>query len=157
MDSTRNGLERLYSAKQNLEFLLQKDLPEGNQKEDAEKGKIDQYKDDFIRSMEDDLNTADGIAAVFDLVKYVNTNLGDESSRETLEYAYETLMELANVLGILTKKEEMLEEEIARLIEERNQARKNKDFQKSDQIRDYLKDKGIVLEDTRDGVKWKRL
>ncbi|HZH93392.1 MAG TPA: DALR domain-containing protein, partial [Tissierellaceae bacterium] len=96
-------------------------------------------------------------AALFDLVKYTNSNFSEESSRKVVQYGYDTLMKLAMVLGILTKKDEILDDEIQKLIEDRNEARKNKDFAKADQIRDGLLDQGIVLEDTRDGVKWKRV
>lgn len=157
MDQNKNGLERLYSAKKNLEFILKKELVQTLDNDYIVISKIDNFKKAFEESMDDDLNTADAVAAIFDMVKYTNSNFSEESSRETVEYAYDILMELAKVLGILTKKEEIIDEEIQELIEERNQARKNKDFAKSDQIRDDLLEKGIVLEDTRDGVKWKRI
>lgn len=156
MDQNRNGLERLYSAKKNLEFLLEKDLPESMEGDESVISEIDAFKKSFEDSMDDDLNTADAVAALFDLVKYTNSNFGEEPSRKTVQHAYDTLMKLANVLGILTKKDEILDEEIQKLIEDRNEARRNKDFAKADQIRDDLLEQGIVLEDTRDGVKWKR-
>jgi cysteinyl-tRNA synthetase len=156
MDQNRNGLERLYSAKKNLEFLLEKDLPESMEGDESVIAEIDAFKKSFEDSMDDDLNTADAVAALFDLVKYTNSNFGEEPSRKTVQHAYDTLMKLANVLGILTKKDEILDEEIQKLIEDRNEARRNKDFAKADQIRDDLLEQGIVLEDTRDGVKWKR-
>ncbi|MGM0395749.1 MAG: cysteine--tRNA ligase [Bacillota bacterium] len=156
MDQNKNGLERLYSAKKNLEFVLKKDLPETLESDESIMAEIDAFKKSFEDSMDDDLNTADAIAAIFDLVKYTNSNLDEGSSRRTVQYAYDTLMQLAKVLGILTKKEEILDEEIQKLIEARNEARSSKDFAKADQIRDDLLEKGIVLEDTRDGVKWKR-
>ena len=157
MDQNRNGLERLYSAKNNLEFLLGKDLPESLEDDASVMAEIDAFKRSFEDSMDDDLNTADAVAAIFDLVKYTNSNFLEEPSRKTVQYAYDTLMQLARVLGILTKKDEILDEEIQKLIEDRNEARRNKDFAKADQIRDELLDQGIVLEDTRDGVKWKRV
>jgi cysteinyl-tRNA synthetase len=156
MDQNRNGLERLYSAKKNLEFLLEKDLPESMEGDESVIAEIDAFKKSFEDSMDDDLNTADAVAALFDLVKYTNSNFGEEPSKKTVQHAYDTLMKLANVLGILTKKDEILDEEIQKLIEDRNEARRNKDFAKADQIRDDLLEQGIVLEDTRDGVKWKR-
>ena len=118
---------------------------------------IDKFKKAFIEAMEDDLNTADAIAAIFELVKYVNTNLNNNSNKKIINKAYEVLEELTDVLGILSKKDEILEEEILELIEKRTEARKNKDYKLSDEIRDLLKDKGIILEDTQDGVKWKRV
>jgi cysteinyl-tRNA synthetase len=157
MDQNRNGLERLYGAKKNLEFLLEKDLPENLGNEDSIIAEIDAFKKSFEDSMDDDLNTADAVAAIFDLVKYTNSNFNEESSRGAVRHAYDILMQLAKVLGILTRKDEILDEEIQKLIEDRNEARKNRDFAKADQIRDDLLERGIVLEDTRDGVKWKRV
>ncbi|WP_409229340.1 cysteine--tRNA ligase [Gudongella sp. SC589] len=157
MDQNRNGLERLYGAKKNLEFLLEKDLPENLGNEDSIIAEIDAFKKSFEDSMDDDLNTADAVAAIFDLVKYTNSNFNEESSRGAVRHSYDILMQLAKVLGILTRKDEILDEEIQKLIEDRNEARKNRDFAKADQIRDDLLERGIVLEDTRDGVKWKRV
>ena len=157
MKQTENALERLYNGKKNLEYLLnQSEARSLNDDEEKSKLQIDKYKEDFISSMEDDLNTADAIAAIFDLIKYANTNLNEESSKELVEYTLNNFVELCNVLGIVYKTDEILEEEIIKLIEERTEARKNKDFKKSDEIRDLLKEKGIILEDTQEGVKWKR-
>ena len=107
--------------------------------------------------MEDDFNTADGISAVFELVKYINTNVSGDSSRELLEQLYQRLNLLCDILGIiLEQKEEILDEEIEKLIAERQAARKEKNFARADEIREELLGRGIVLEDTREGVKWKR-
>ncbi|MDR7871427.1 MAG: cysteine--tRNA ligase [Tissierellaceae bacterium] len=157
MDHTASALERLYNSKNNLEYLIDKTTendisPEDKTLIDA----IQEYKDRFRSSMEDDLNTADAIAAIFELVKYTNTEFNEMTNKKVVIKAYETLKELSKVLGILTKKEEILEEEIIELIEKRTDARKNRDFKLADEIRDLLKDKGIILEDTQDGVKWKR-
>lgn len=158
MEQTQNGLERLYNSKKNLEYLMsiasEKELGED---EESIKNEINHYKDKFIESMEDDINTADAVAALFELVKLYNTSINEKSSKELIRYAYDTLMELSKVLGILNKEEEILESEILELIEKRTEARKNKDYGLSDEIRDLLKSKGIVLEDTKDGVKWKRI
>lgn len=158
MEQTRNGLDRLYNGKKNLEYLLDKsedrELPDG---EEVELDKIESFKEEFIRGMEDDLNTADAIAAIFELVRYTNSNINEHSPKIIVEKAYNLLIELSNVLGILNKTEEILEEEIIKLIEERTEARKNKNFKLSDQIRDSLIDRGIILEDTQEGVKWKRI
>lgn len=158
MDGTRNGLERLYNGKKNLEYLLQKSKDrELNIEDEKEIDKIESFKLDFIRGMEDDLNTADAIAAIFELVRYSNGNIDENTPKSIIERAYNNLIELSNVLGILNKKDEILEEEIIQLIEKRTQARKDKDFKLSDDIRDSLLEKGIVLEDTQEGVKWKRI
>ena len=107
--------------------------------------------------MEDDLNTADAISSLFELTKFANTNFKEDTAKKVVDYAYKTTLELAKVLGILTKKDEILEGEILDLIAKRAEARNNKDYKLSDEIRDMLKEKGIVLEDTSDGVKWKRV
>ena len=107
--------------------------------------------------MEDDFNTADAIAAIFELVKYANQNTDSSSSKAYSQALLDELTTLCDVLGILVEtKEEMLDSDIEALIEERQQARKNRDFARADEIRDELLEKGIVLEDTREGVKWKR-
>ena len=158
MNQMENALERLYNNKKNLEYLLEKsENRELNEEEMGHLKEIEKFKMEFIESMEDDLNTADAIAAVFDLVKYANTYINEKNSKELIQKTYDLLMELCNVLGILNKKEEILEEEIVELIEKRTEARKNKDFKLADEIRDILKEKGIVLEDTQEGVKWKRV
>ena len=105
--------------------------------------------------MDDDFNTADGIAVIFDLIREINTNVNEETTKQTLQEAYNLFIELTSVLGLLSKKEEILEEDIKRLIEERQKARKEKNFELSDKIRDNLKEKGIILEDTPQGVKWR--
>lgn len=157
MDQTKNGLERLYNSKKNLEFILEKDLTPNADTDKQNMEKIDGFRAQFEESMDDDLNTADGVAALFELVKFANSEIDETSSRFVVEYAYRTMMKLAKVLGILIKKDELLEEEILSLIEQRTNARKDRDFKRADEIRDELKEKGIVLEDTKDGVKWKRI
>jgi cysteinyl-tRNA synthetase len=157
MDHTLSALERIYNSKNNLEYLMDKALEKDISSEDKiQLDTIYDYKIRFISSMEDDLNTADAIAAIFELVKYTNTEFNEKTNKCVIINAYDTIMELSKVLGILTKKEEILEEEILELIEKRIEARKNKDYKLADEIRDSLKDKGIILEDTQDGVKWKR-
>ena len=125
---------------------------------EAEKfAKYAEYVADFERAMDDDFNTADAISAVFDLVKYINTSTDGESSREYLENLFDRLVRLTDVLGIIVdKEEEILESDIEALIEERQAARKAKDFARADQIRDELLAKGIILKDTREGVQWKK-
>ena len=107
--------------------------------------------------MEDDFNTADAIAAVFDLVKFINTMTDEDSSKEYLENLFDRLVRLTEVLGIIVDKEdEILDSDIEALIAERQAARKEKNFARADEIRDELLAKGIVLKDTREGVQWKR-
>ena len=107
--------------------------------------------------MDDDFNTADAITAVFDLVKYANTNVSDDSSKAFADALGGKIKDLCDILGIITeKKEELLDSDIEALIQERQAARKEKNFARADEIRGLLLEKGIVLEDTREGVKWKR-
>lgn len=107
--------------------------------------------------MDDDANTADAVSAVFELVKYINTNASSDNSREYLQKLYERLNTLCDVLGIiLEQKEELLDADVEALIQERTDAKKAKNFARADEIRDQLKNMGILLEDTREGVKWKR-
>ena len=123
---------------------------------DVEEAK--KYVGKFEAAMEDDFNTADAIAAIFELVKYVNTNKTDELSGKAAKALYEILKQLCDILGIIIeKKEELLDADIEALIEERKQARKAKNFARADEIRKELADKGIILEDTRQGVTWKRV
>ena len=157
MDHTASALERLYNSKNNLEYLMDKAEERPISSDDnIQLEKIQTYKLDFVENMEDDLNTADAIASIFELVKYTNTEFKERTNRSLIETAYEILKELSNVLGILTKEEELLEDEILELIQKRTEARKNRDFKLADDIRDLLKDKGVILEDVQDGVKWKR-
>ncbi|MCT4593932.1 MAG: cysteine--tRNA ligase [Anaeromicrobium sp.] len=157
MDQSKNGLERLYNARNNLNHLL-RNAQDGNMNDDekAVYERLLTYKDKFIENMDDDLNTADAIAAIFELVKYINTNVKNESSKELMEKSLELYNELTGVLGIVTKEEEEVDEEVEALIAERQEARKNKDYKRSDEIRDQLTEMGIILEDTPQGPKWSR-
>ncbi|MCQ4924454.1 cysteine--tRNA ligase [Tissierella carlieri] len=158
MHQMENALERLYNGKKNLEYLLENaEDRELNKEENNLQDTVEKFKKEFIESMEDDLNTADAIASLFELVKFSNSNLNEKSSKKLVQISYDLLLELSNVLGILNKKDEILEDEILNLIEKRTMARKNKDFKLADEIRDMLKEKGIVLEDAQEGVKWKRI
>lgn len=158
MDHTASALERLYNSKNNLEYLMGKAEESPISPDDnIQLEKIKSYRSEFIASMDDDLNTADAIASIFELVKYTNTEFKEISNKKVIESAYETLKELSDVLGILTKEDELLEDEIIELIQKRTDARKNRDFKLADDIRDLLKDKGVILEDVQDGVKWKRV
>ena len=107
--------------------------------------------------MDDDFNTADAISVIFELVKFANTNAKEDSSKAFLQAILDEMVILSDICGlIIVKKEEMLDADIETLIQERQNARKEKNFQRADEIRDELLAKGIILEDTREGVKWKR-
>ena len=148
------GLNRIYTCIDNLEFLKNSG---GDKNDNSAFDKLDNFKDEFIAAMDDDINTADAISAIFDLVKFANTEINEKTTVETIDKAISLIRELGGVLGILqNKKDEIIDEEIEKLIEDRNNARKNKNFALADKIRDDLKAKGIILEDTRQGVKWRR-
>lgn len=158
MESARTSLERILTAAENLRFLS-KNAGEENLT-DEEKGLLDkanEYVRGFERAMDDDFNTADAIASVFELVKFINTTADGSRSKEYLDTLYDILFKLTDVLGIIIdKKEEMLDADIEAMIEKRQAARKERNFALADQIRDELLAKGIILEDTREGVKWKK-
>lgn len=153
-----NGLARITTAVERLNDLYEK--ADSAEVTDEEKGVADEAErltKAFEAAMDDDFNTADAITAVFELVKLANTKIDDNSSKEIIEVVKGTIDVLLDVLGIETKEEkEILDEEIEKLIAERTAARKERNFKRADEIRDELLGKGIVLEDTRDGVKWKR-
>ncbi|HHX66804.1 MAG: cysteine--tRNA ligase [Miniphocaeibacter sp.] len=156
MEQTKNGLERLYNGKKNLQKLLKTTEGKLSEEEKDTVKKVDEIIKDFETAMDDDLNTADGISSIYELVKLANSTLKEKSSKELVEYIYNSLMKLANVIGILYKedKEESLDEQVEKLIAERQEARKSKNFQRADEIRDELKEMGITLKDTREGVEW---
>lgn len=158
MEAAKNGLERIRTAASNLQFLA--DHAEAEAFLDGEEAKLAEaknYVDKFKAAMEDDFNTADAISSIFELVKYANQNADGSSSKAYVQALLDELKTLCDVLGIIVEtKEEMLDSDIEAMIEERQQARKNRDFARADAIRDKLLAKGIVLEDTREGVKWKK-
>ena len=158
MEASKNGLERIVNAAENLKFRIKNATAESMT--DAEKeayDKTDEFVKEFEDAMDDDFNTADAVAAVFDLVKYINTSTSESSSKEYMEKLLGRLVKLCDVLGLIVdKEEEILAEDIEKMIEERQAARKAKDFARADAIRDELLAKGIILEDTREGVKWKK-
>lgn len=158
MEAAKNGLERIVTAAETLAHL-QKSAPSsemtGEEAGFLEDAKV--YTEKFKAAMDDDFNTADAIAAVFELVKFINIHTSPESTGAFLESLYGQMKELCDVLGIiLEKEEEILDEEIEKLILERQAARKEKNFARADEIRDLLLEKGIQLKDTREGVQWKR-
>ena len=158
MEASKNGLERILNATDNLKHLIASVATEEMSAEEKEAfSKTDAYVEEFEKAMDDDFNTADAIAAIFELVKYANTTATVESSKEYLRGLLDRIVKLGDVLGlILDKKEELLDADIEKLIEERQAARKAKDFARADAIRDELLEKGIILKDTREGVQWKK-
>ena len=152
IEQAKNSLERLYTCRDNIDFAL---------KNAADGGEIpafiEERKNEFINAMEDDLNTADALAAVFMLVRDINTAIANGAGKVTLEACADIFDQLTGVLGLVyNRKTEALDDEIEALIEKRTEARKAKDFKTADAIRDQLKDMGIILEDTPQGVKWTR-
>jgi cysteinyl-tRNA synthetase len=158
MESSKNALERILTAVDNLKYLSEHAKVIKLTEEEAQKAEeAKKYEQEFDMAMDDDFNTADAIAAVFELVKFANTYAKEGSSKAFVELLQEKIEGLCKILGIVTeKKAELLDEEIEQLIAERQAARKAKNFARADEIRGLLSEKGILLEDTREGVKWKR-
>lgn len=159
LDSAKASVERIYNAIGNLESLMDEvSREEMNDEERAYLESLNKYKEKYIEKMDDDFNTADAITSIFDLIKDTNTNITIDSSKELAKKALELIRELGKPLGMLQKSTKgNLEEEIENLIAKRQQARKDRDFALADKIRDELKDRGIVLEDTPQGVRWKMI
>jgi len=158
MEAAKNGLDRIITAVENLKHLLEAAQDKAMSEEEKNIiASIDDIYKKFEESMEDDFNTADAISAIFELVKLANSNSSSDNSKEYLETLKSKIMVLADILGLKVEKQaEILDEEIEKLIEERQQARKDKNFARADEIRDELLAKGIVLKDTREGVRWSR-
>lgn len=158
MEAAKSSLERILTAAENLRFLSKN--AENGEMTGEEKELLcrsEEYVQGFEKAMDDDFNTADAIASVFEMVKFINTTADGTRTKVYLDRLYEKLSRLTDVLGIIIdKKEEMLDEEIEAMIEKRQAARKERNFALADQIRDELLAKGIILEDTREGVKWKK-
>ena len=156
MAASKNGLERILTAVERLDDIK----GAGNALSEAEKdvmGQVEALVKKFEASMDDDFNTADAVSAIFELVKLANIHVSGESSEELVESVRSAIKKLCDVLGIITEREvELLDEDIEKLIEERQAARKAKNFARADEIREQLASQGILLEDTREGVKWKR-
>ena len=159
LESAKASVERIYNAIGNLENLIDEvSREEMNEEEKAYLESLNKYKEKYIEKMDDDFNTADAITAIFDLIKDTNTNITIDSSKELAPKALELIRELGAPLGMFQKSTKgNLEEEIEALIAKRQQARKDRDFALADKIRDELKDRGIVLEDTPQGVRWKMI
>ena len=158
LNQSKAGLERLYNAKERLEFIISKLSDDAENAEELKlEEELNSFRQRFIEAMDDDLNTADAVSIIFELAKFMNSNVNENSTKEFAKKVLDEFNELTGVLNVVNKKQDdMLDEEIEKLIEARTQAKKNRDFKLADQIRDELLEKGIVLEDTRQGVKWRR-
>lgn len=157
IEQCKASLQRLYTCRNNLDFALENATDIVPENAEEIKKQLDSRREQFIEAMDDDLNTADGISAVFELVKDINVNVIDSKSAELIKYAIDLFDELTNVLGLVYNRDTgSLDEEIEKLIEARQNARKEKNWAEADRIRDELKAQGIVLEDTPHGVKWHR-
>ena len=157
MEAAKNGLERIVTAAEKLKDLQSKAVGELTEGEKASLEEAKGFMAKYEEAMEDDFNTADAISAIFEMVKFTNTNANADSSKAYVDALYAQLNNMADICGlILEKKAEILDEEIEKLIQERQDARKAKNFARADEIRNQLLEQGIVLEDTREGVKWKR-
>lgn len=161
LEQAKAGLERLTNARDNAEFILGNLDDSGlrDEEKDLAAG-LDKYRDRFIEAMDDDLNTADAISVIFELAKFMNTNISDQSSNEFVQLNLDIFNELTGVLNIANKsveEDDSLSQKVEDLIAKRAQAKKEKNFALADQIRDELAAMGIAIEDTRQGVKWKRI
>lgn len=156
LQSAKNGLDRIRTVYKNLEYRLEKSTDLGEDKE-AWIAKINDYHQKFLNEMDDDFNTANAISVLFDMTKDANIYLQEKNTnQEVIKLFMQQFKELSTVLGLVFKEEQLLDEEIEELINNRIEARKNRDFALADQIRDELKEKDIILEDTPQGTRWKR-
>ncbi len=158
MEAAKNGLERIMTCVSNLNFLLEKakdaEMSDGEKEQAALAAGLEKK---FDEAMDDDFNTADAISAIFELVKFANTNVNEGSSVAFIRALKDEILELTDICGLSVESgQEILDSEIESLIAQRQEARKAKNFARADEIRDLLSGKGIILEDTREGVKWKR-
>ena len=157
MEAAKNGLNRIVTSVENLSFLLKSAQGELTEEEEKLLQEAKGFITAFDEAMDDDFNTADAVTAIFELVKFANTNAAETSSRAFVQALKEEIVMLADICGLIVeKKEEILDSQIEELIQERQEARKAKNFARADEIRDTLLAQGILLEDTREGVKWKR-
>ena len=158
MEAARNGLDRITGCVGNLNYLADRAAAaEMSEEEQALAQEAARYVDKFDEAMDDDMNTADAISAIFELVKFANTHADENSSRAFLAALKEEIVMLSDICGLIVEKqEEILDGQIEELIRERREARKAKNFARADEIRELLASQGVVLEDTREGVKWKR-
>lgn len=159
MDQAKSSMERFYNALYNMEYLEEiADEKPLSQKEENYKNEQQRNSKRFIQAMDDDFNTADAISALFDIVRAFNTDVNEDFSKQTICFTKDLLLSLGQVLGLFREfaDKSMLDEEIEQKIKERQEARQARNFELADKIRDELMKKGIVLEDTSTGVRWKR-
>ena len=157
MTAAKNGLERIVTCGTALKDYAASASGNATEEEKKLMGELQEFVDKFDAAMDDDFNTADGISAIFELVKFANTHVNEASSAEFVNAVFDTLKELSDIMGLIVVKEEgILDADIEALIQERQDARKAKNFARADEIRDQLLKQGIVLKDTREGVKWTR-
>ena len=153
MEMSKASLGRFENAKANLEFLIENGQGEMSAEEKVAYEGFEKYREEFKKAMDDDLNTADAISAIFELITAINIAVKDGASKELAEKSLDLLLELSHVLGLLEVEEDnAIDDEVQKLVDERQQARADKDFARADEIRDILKAKGIVLKDTPQGV-----
>ena len=158
MEAAKNGLDRIVTSVSNLNFLMEKaaDVPMTGEEQQLFK-EAETYITKFDEAMDDDFNTADAVSAIFELVKFANTNVNERSGKAFIQAVKDEIVMLSDICGLVVeKKAEILDAQIEALIQERQEARKAKNFARADEIRDTLAAQGIILEDTREGVKWKR-
>ena len=157
LEAAKSSLERMYNALNILNGYLKTGKEGMDQEEQRIKEELLQYKDRFIEKMDDDFNTADAISVIFELIRDVNIKINEKSSKELVKFTIDLLVDLGSPLGIMQNPlGGSLEEEVEKLIEQRNEARKNRDFALADKIRDDLAKEGIILEDTSNGVRWSK-
>ena len=159
VEAAKNGLDRILTAYEKVSDMADKAAEQELSAEEQENSKkIDALKEKYEAAMDDDLNTADAISVIFELVKLSNTTVSETSSKQYCQKLVTVIRQVCDILGIeVTREEQLLDTDIERLIEERQQARKNRDFARADEIRNQLLEQGIALEDTREGVKWKKI
>ncbi|MDE6738615.1 MAG: cysteine--tRNA ligase [Lachnospiraceae bacterium] len=158
MEAAKNGLDRIVTSVSNLNFLMDKaaDVPMTGEEQQLFK-EAETYITKFDEAMDDDFNTADAVSAIFELVKFANTTVNEQSGKAFIQAVKDEIVMLSDICGLIVeKKAEILGAQIEALIQERQEARKAKNFARADEIRDTLAAQGIILEDTREGVKWKR-
>lgn len=155
LEQAKAGMSRLYNSRDMMEFLLEKAEGELKAEEQEDFAKLATYKEEFIQAMDDDLNSADGIAAIFELVSHINSTTNENSSKAYLQAAHDLFAELTGVLNIIQRRDTVDEEKIQSLIDKRAQAKKDKDFAAADSIREELLAMGIELLDTRSGTTWR--